>query len=706
MAELGALPQTNLPGIVFQPIHPSAYFREIQPSPIGGIAAGMAALPEHVMKAYQEGRQMQTQTNLQKKLDSGEYTPDNAEISYGPNGAVVKPLSGVEINLKKAEANRYNAMAEMYKGGGTPAARNHNSAVEAAGFGPQASTGPLSGSLDGEAQETDANGVPIAQSGYTPATGTTFATPKDLEDFKKNGSFATGDNGKGYWGDDTTADVPYVALPEHELQKQFGDNWKDVARGHPVSVQYGGKTIEAKIGDVGGRGIDLNPAAASALGVKDPDNFKDRLNYKLGAIKPAGADAIESAAANVGQQLTNLPPSEVAASNDGNVPFANLPDPSKQPPAGSVNVARPSAAFDRSTGTLYQPLGTEGITKVSTPEGKGNVDLLKGTSDEMLNKYGIDSKALANMTPEQKNQAVIAATMNSRGTGKMSPALAAQMPPDKFAQAITVSENPMKPDQIKDLKRYRINPTHETGLPLNADQAAEAIGQHEADNQLLNPDQSKEMDKVVSMMGKDPDIKNAAQVVSAHNAIQSSIDTGELNNATAMAIMDGYNRLINPKAAVRPMMVKMLSDGQTLRQKADSWMQNIKDALQNNAESTNGVATTKLTPETAKQLTDLSQLIFKNDMEQTKGALEPIKDIARMKGVPDWAVDKAFQHLNRLTEQPEAKPNAMEVLSSHATPPPVSAPVRVSSQAQYDALPPGSSYIDDTGKLKRKKAGK
>lgn len=119
-----------------------------------------------------------------------------------------------------------------------------------------------------------------------------FADPADVAAFKKckrdggywrkgvwnPGSsdehcFACGDNGIGKWGDDTTAPIPMCALPP--------DDWKPLgqkARGAKVRVTASGKTIICELRDTmpwkknikNGAGIDLNPAAVKALGLKPP----------------------------------------------------------------------------------------------------------------------------------------------------------------------------------------------------------------------------------------------------------------------------------------------------------------------------------------------------------------------------------------------------------------------------------------------------
>jgi len=108
-----------------------------------------------------------------------------------------------------------------------------------------------------------------------------FADPADVAAFRRckarGGSdqecFKVGDNGIGKWGDDTTADKPMCALPPEDW-RQFGK----AARGKKVRVMANGREVVCELRDTmprranirNGAGIDLNPAACAALGLRPP----------------------------------------------------------------------------------------------------------------------------------------------------------------------------------------------------------------------------------------------------------------------------------------------------------------------------------------------------------------------------------------------------------------------------------------------------
>lgn len=111
---------------------------------------------------------------------------------------------------------------------------------------------------------------------------TSFADPADVAAFRRcinagnseRECFRVGDNGIGLWGDDTTADRPMCALPREDWEERWGDN----ARGKIVRVERDGRTVDCELRDTmprranihNGAGIDLNPAACAALGLRPP----------------------------------------------------------------------------------------------------------------------------------------------------------------------------------------------------------------------------------------------------------------------------------------------------------------------------------------------------------------------------------------------------------------------------------------------------
>ncbi len=111
------------------------------------------------------------------------------------------------------------------------------------------------------------------------AKASSFADPADVAAFKKckatgktdQQCFKVGDNGIGQFGKITAqTHTPMVALHQSDMIAKWGSV---IAAAHRlVTVSFKGKTVTASVEDrlgVAGR-IDLNPAAAAALGLTPP----------------------------------------------------------------------------------------------------------------------------------------------------------------------------------------------------------------------------------------------------------------------------------------------------------------------------------------------------------------------------------------------------------------------------------------------------
>lgn len=90
-------------------------------------------------------------------------------------------------------------------------------------------------------------------------------------------AFAKGDNGMGCWGDKTAqTTTPMCALPPEDMVARFGS--VAAAKHKRVRVTFGARSVSCLLADrmpakrliTNGAGIDLNPAAAKALGLKPP----------------------------------------------------------------------------------------------------------------------------------------------------------------------------------------------------------------------------------------------------------------------------------------------------------------------------------------------------------------------------------------------------------------------------------------------------
>lgn len=115
--------------------------------------------------------------------------------------------------------------------------------------------------------------------------GSSFADATDLAAWKRckaqgksdTECFKVGDNCIGCYGDFTGVGAPPMcALPPEDSEAKWGS--VGAAKHKPMNVTYQGKTVQCILGDrmphkaniTNNAGIDLNPAACTALGLTPP----------------------------------------------------------------------------------------------------------------------------------------------------------------------------------------------------------------------------------------------------------------------------------------------------------------------------------------------------------------------------------------------------------------------------------------------------
>lgn len=120
----------------------------------------------------------------------------------------------------------------------------------------------------------------VSSKGVVKGLASSFADPADVASFRKCKTtgksdlecFKVGDNGVGKWGKDTTGSTPMCALPPEDWQHLIKP------QGTKVKVTVGPLSVICELQDTmpkkanikNGAVIDLNPAAAKALGLKPP----------------------------------------------------------------------------------------------------------------------------------------------------------------------------------------------------------------------------------------------------------------------------------------------------------------------------------------------------------------------------------------------------------------------------------------------------
>ncbi len=257
------------------------------------------------------------------------------------------------------------------------------------------------------------------------AIATTFADPADVERYRRakarglsdQEAFKYGDNGIGKWGDDTTrADDPIVALPR---------DLPGVAHNRPVLLSGPSGTVVARVADVmpkranirNGAGIDLNPAAAAAVGAtagKVPVSWKflDDPEQQTGGKSVDIFDEIpESGGADIFDEIagSDTPPAEPTEPVQ---PQASIPhiiaNAARNVPAGAgvgtadagAGLLKVGADLDRWSGNRLSG-AVRAVTGIDPAKlNQESADYLRRRAKEIPTEQGIDP-ALAGTLPAQ-----------------------------------------------------------------------------------------------------------------------------------------------------------------------------------------------------------------------------------------------------------------------------------------------------------------
>lgn len=305
---------------------------------------------------------------------------------------------------------------------------------------------------------------------YTDAISSIFANDEDLRKYQEaiaNGAseqeaLAVGDNGVGRWGADTTADIPMVALPR---------DTPGIGPNRMVEIVGPKGTIQARVADImpdsahlmGKASIDLNPAAASAVGNTSG----------LAPVQWRFADSLQGTPAETPdvvpqQQLApNIPDLSLSDVQNTGMPDIQFPDdappviPQDELPLASIGenpipVAQPVHPVD----AIPHPDTAQG--KVTNPDGS------------VTWNNGVTVYPTGEISYKVAGQTVI---RNARGQTKY-----VDQKPDKPALHDSI---------VKQMLDRQLSPYDAQGHELAPEQAFSQINDYDKRNGILSPAQEK-----------------------------------------------------------------------------------------------------------------------------------------------------------------------------------------------------------------------
>lgn len=226
------------------------------------------------------------------------------------------------------------------------------------------------------------------------------------------------------------------------------------------------------------------------------------------------------------------------------------------------------------------------------------------------------------------------------------------------------------------------------------DQIMGKVNDFNATHGTLTPAQAPYYEKLTAKMAGDKQLQ--AGLLAKHaldnvNTIAGQIaQTGTINTPQAKALLEGFNGVSNNAKTLGPRMMKMLEQGSTLSQNLQKGINNLQSLIGG------GQDQNVMAPDQVKQIIGLTRQLSDAHQQQLGDVLDSYRSDAKMMSLPPYAVDNAMNHYSALT-QPDSP-----AASAPATQLPLGTQ-KVSSQAEFDALPKGAVFTDDSGKVKRKK---
>ena len=382
-------PSSNspIPSLVFTPPNPASYFQRPQPTPItpdttgasaslayAEIAKALGAIPGGIMESYQKGKETGQANAIADKVAGKIASGDLSGISMDSTGKATYTDPSVKAAGKQGDLYNY-LQGQMFDGQ------------------PQAgSTAPI-GAKPSSTETPAIPAIPAspdasASSGYFNGDGSVFSLVPDGKGGFKDDPHDKIDKGVPGFSATTGAyghnikdpDLMGVAITPEDMKKAgINPNDRKSVAGHQVEViGPDGNPILLDIVDKNGTPgrADFTLAAYNALGGPDEENggLIKGIKYRIvprsasQAVAPDKREQIETAAANIGQQLTGGNIGDLSASNSpSSVPPATL-KPASGDLAG-VPVRRATIGRDPQSGLmLYSPSPTQMIAV--TPGGQ------------------------------------------------------------------------------------------------------------------------------------------------------------------------------------------------------------------------------------------------------------------------------------------------------------------------------------------------
>jgi hypothetical protein len=224
-------------------------------------------------------------------------------------------------------------------------------------------------------------------------------------------------------------------------------------------------------------------------------------------------------------------------------------------------------------------------------------------------------------------------------------------------------------------------------------QVAAAMEKTEKDNGIIRPSRLPVAQSLARLVVGHPALKHYPTIKEAKETVDAGLANPDTGGFGDMALVEGFQRMVNPGATVRSQTMQQMLKAAGLAQYADLGflMDHFKEG-----QKFNDATRARL----KKLATDIFERATKNAMPQLNG----LKKLARSYGItnPDDFVNNVLSMAPVLSTTGEDTDTTGAAATAAPAPAAGGVPV-VTTQEQYDALPSGASYKDSNGRLAKKK---
>lgn len=727
---------------VFKPIDPSSYFNRTLPTPpvplvdsaakagaFGAMMKVLGELPGHLQQEYDAGKKRAVGAQVQKgfvqSLAGKPGARPLADFSATDDGKVTLKPEDPDVRAARIEALRR-------KGTPKPAAKSlWQKELEGLGGNPADIEAPIVEAPPGTDDGTPVEPELPADPGTASAAPTTPANP-----LAKGGDPAAavlippmptgGADTGGTGAEPTTALAPQLAdftpTPKGDNNARATAALRSpapvrVMAALPVAAPTPGATESLgalDLPEMTGDPVPPPPAAVAAVPVRTAVPEERRL-------------AIEGAASNIAGQLAGF-----STGDDQDVSVSNAPGAA---PARLQPVDEPVAVL---TGKVEQAW-----KNAQAAEDAGDLTAAGKLADQAqeLEKQLEELKAVPPLAPSARPSGVLPPEKpGERGPASPEPGAAAPAPGaapvpgapavapkskktlDRTTGIITLETGDGRKYQLLPhanswkevvdrstqasalLKREAAQMGIDTDGKTNG-QIAKLMEGAEKTQGVIRPSRLPVAQSLARLVVNHPALKHYPTIKEAKEAVDAGLENPDTGGFSDMALVEGFQRMINPGATVRAQTIGSMID-------AAGWLQKLDPSYQWGK----AVQGDKFSPEARQRIKKLADDIFDRATHNAMPQLNALKRIAKSYGItnPDDFVSNVMVMSPVLAASGDEVPTPYAVEPGVA-PAPGAAPAprapaapaggvpTITTKAQYDALPSGASYRDSNGRLAKKK---